>query len=213
MKTTRFLLAASLSLAATAAWAAPSPAVDAAPLAGTWVSSEVKRALDRGQWADVGCHLSISAEPLYVDEICGDLRRAWEGDIEVAKSRGRLELHVGALRIVSRAGTPNELELTSSEGLRRLYRILPLEEETLADWVQLGARLSPQEAEVAEDEVEAGVEAAKGEVEDLHVPIAQPIQPKPRICGCGAAEGSLAGVALLIAAAWAARRQGARSRV
>lgn len=204
-------------------------------LAGTWVPARTFRALEAGATSGApGCLLLISAEPLGVQEICRGSSGTWEGPLRLGEERGRVELEAragappmgapaastpgfgveGRRLLVARAGAPNELELRwgagprSPEGMQRLYRIDAGQVEALQAWM-----------ERAEDAGEAAHEPLPVEADDPAPPaapekvaIAEPIAPKPRVCGCGAAEGTLGGAALLPALALAGRRRSSARR-
>ncbi|HWV36851.1 MAG TPA: hypothetical protein VN033_00045 [Vulgatibacter sp.] len=206
--------------------ALPAAAVDdgAYRLAGTWVQAATLRDLDADRVTDpTGCHLVISAEPVAVLEVCRGWSGAWEGPFEVEQERGRVALEgsgpvrpggpLGAFgrggrrRVVLRAGVPNELQIGSDlgarspEGLHGLYRLDAVRVEKLVAWME-------RPVEVPDEEVRP-VAAKEPEPEEpsQQVAIAQPIAPKPRLCGCGAAEGGLG-----IGAIWLALAAGRRRR-
>lgn len=177
-------------------------------LAGAWVTAEVRRALDEGSPVEVGCHLDIRMGPLRIEERCGEDRQRWSSS-EVSQRPGAIEVRgTGGRRIVNRAGTPGELELTSSGSLRRLYRVSPSQEELLAEWAMLPPQapsgLEQEELpDAAEREVEVLPPASSGE----------PIVAKPRLLGCSAGQVGGPGAALVAAWWWIhtqRRRRGAQ---
>ncbi|HEY0841111.1 MAG TPA: hypothetical protein VGD74_13060 [Vulgatibacter sp.] len=214
---------AALALATTAS-ASPEGAYR---LAGTWVPAQIFRDLEAGATSGApGCHLLIFAEPLGVQEICPGWSGAWQGPLRLEEERGRVQLEgrasapamgvpaaetngfgaEGRRVLVARAGAPNELELRwgagprSPEGMQRLYRIDAGQVEALQAWMERGGDSDGKGPEPASPpRVDESPEPASEKVA-----IAEPIAPKPRICGCGAAEGAGAGGALLPALAWLA---------
>jgi len=192
-------------------------------LAGTWVQAPTLRDLDAGTATDpTGCHLVVSAEPVGVLEVCRGWSGAWEGPFDLEEKDGRVELEgngpthpegvLGAFgrggrrRLVLRAGVPNELQIGSDrgarspEGLHGLYRLDAARVEKLVDWLE-------RPLEVREEVSPVLDEAPKAEEPPPEVAIAQPIAPKPRLCGCGAAEGTLGVGAIWLALAASKRRR------
>jgi len=193
------ILAALAILLARSAWARATPA----SLAGTWVSSETLQALEAGLAAEVGCYLVATFEPLAIEERCGERRTEW-GWLEVEERKGSVEVRDGLRRLVNRAGTPNELELTSGGELRRLYRISPEQEETVAEWAMLPPPPALEEEEAAAPQ-EPLVEPARAEAQS------EPIIPRSRF-GCAAAGGSRDAALALVIAAGALGFRSRRSR-
>ena len=200
--------------------AGPAGAADDAAfrLAGTWVRAETLRDLDAGTVTDPsGCHLVISAEPVGVLEVCRGWSGAWQGPLRLEEKDGRIELEgtgaqgpdglpqgfgvSGPRRAVVRAGIPNELQLGSGgRVLEGLYRLDAARVEKLQAWMD--RPLDPPHAREVHEETAAHVEEPTGPA-----PIAQPIAPKSRLCGCGAAEGSLGAGAIWLALGGLRRRR------
>ncbi|AKU92063.1 hypothetical protein [Vulgatibacter incomptus] len=183
-----------------------------AQLVGTWVPSEVKRAIETGREAAIGCWLELSAEPAAVVERCGDERRGWES-VSVSEKPGRLELVAdGGRRIVIRTGTPLEMEVADGKELRRLYRVGEEQAEVVEAWSRRPPReaadaAAPSRGRAAPEAPEAA-SAGEARSKDAPVPIAQPIVPTSgRPCGCSGAEAGVGGLGFLAVLGWALPRR------